>query len=641
MSITLTALQKQRTDTAANWTSANPTLLSGELGFESDTGKMKLGNGSTAWNSLAYLILIPSSGLYPGTQLLMPLGSASVPSLSFSGDTNTGIYSTGADKVAISTGGTGRVFIDSQGNVSVGNLFISYSKTSIGIASPDGAAIRLHDSDLGVSTTNGLELFVTNGGDGHLWQRENNPIKFGTNNTERLRITSGGLVGIGNSSPGYPLDITQGASGYGQQISSGTKYLRLGANDPEVASVGADLFLGAAASQKLYLRTGGTTALTVDASARVGIGTQSPQALFHSKAGATTSAGIFESGSASGSWLSFVDTGTSSYTRVQVGSVGNELVLRTTDLERARIDSSGRLLVGTSTASKNADRLTGSKIALVGVGDYPSHVITGYSNANADAGPIIDLQKSRGSSDGSMTVVASGDRIGSINFLGADGTNFIRAAAINSEVDGTPGTNDMPGRLVFSVTQDGSASPSGRAQIDNTGRFYTYPATGTDGCVFMHPDGAGTTNTILGGWRSATSVGGASAVNVFKVFTNGNVQNTNNSYGSLSDIKLKENIVDAGSQWNDLKALQVRKYNLKEGQTHTQIGLIAQEVELVSPGLVYETPDRDEDNNDLGTVTKSVNYSVLYMKAVKALQEAMDRIEQLEAEMAEVKAQLS
>mgnify|MGYP003138991184 CR=1 FL=1 len=53
-SITLTALQKQRRDTAANWTSANPTLLAGELGHESDTGKWKVGDGTTAWTSLAY-----------------------------------------------------------------------------------------------------------------------------------------------------------------------------------------------------------------------------------------------------------------------------------------------------------------------------------------------------------------------------------------------------------------------------------------------------------------------------------------------------------------------------------------------------------------------------------------------------------
>lgn len=54
MSITLSALQKQRRDTAANWTAADPTLLAGELAYESDTGKWKIGDGSTAWTSLAY-----------------------------------------------------------------------------------------------------------------------------------------------------------------------------------------------------------------------------------------------------------------------------------------------------------------------------------------------------------------------------------------------------------------------------------------------------------------------------------------------------------------------------------------------------------------------------------------------------------
>ena len=95
--------------------------------------------------------------------------------------------------------------------------------------------------------------------------------------------------------------------------------------------------------------------------------------------------------------------------------------------------------------------------------------------------------------------------------------------------------------------------------------------------------------------------------------------------------------MDANSQWDDLKNLRVRNFNLKEEtghQTHTQIGVIAQEVEQVSPGLVTERPDRDEEGNDLGTKTKSVSLSVLYMKAVKALQEAMERIEALETKVA-------
>jgi hypothetical protein len=130
----------------------------------------------------------------------------------------------------------------------------------------------------------------------------------------------------------------------------------------------------------------------------------------------------------------------------------------------------------------------------------------------------------------------------------------------------------------------------------------------------------------------------------FRVWSNGNVVNTNNSYGAISDVKLKENIVDSGSQWDDIKALRVRKYSLKADNLDApnMLGVIAQEVEAAGMGgLVYESPDRDADKNDLGTVTKQVNYSILYMKAVKALQEAMTRIETLEAQNASFEARIT
>ena len=124
-----------------------------------------------------------------------------------------------------------------------------------------------------------------------------------------------------------------------------------------------------------------------------------------------------------------------------------------------------------------------------------------------------------------------------------------------------------------------------------------------------------------------------SSASRFLIYANGNVVNTNNSYGQYSDQKLKENITDATSQWNDIKSLKVRKFNFK-GDDLTQIGVVAQELESAGMnGLVEEITDRDEDMKDLGTTTKSVKYSVLYMKAVKALQEAMTRIETLEAKV--------
>ena len=119
------------------------------------------------------------------------------------------------------------------------------------------------------------------------------------------------------------------------------------------------------------------------------------------------------------------------------------------------------------------------------------------------------------------------------------------------------------------------------------------------------------------------------------MYGNGNIQNTNNSYGGLSDSKLKENISDATSQWDDIKAVQVKKYSwiADDLDAANQIGVIAQDLEASGMGgLVETTDDKDEDGALTGTQTKGVKYSVLYMKAIKALQEAMERIETLETE---------
>jgi len=139
----------------------------------------------------------------------------------------------------------------------------------------------------------------------------------------------------------------------------------------------------------------------------------------------------------------------------------------------------------------------------------------------------------------------------------------------------------------------------------------------------------GTSNTT-----QALIVAQSAGGNKFIVWTNGNAQNINNSYTGISDLKLKENIIDASSQWDDIKALKIRKYSLKADNLDApnMLGVIAQELEEAGMGgLVDDHPDKDSENNDIGTVTKSVSYSILYMKAVKALQEAMTRIETLEA----------
>jgi hypothetical protein len=104
------------------------------------------------------------------------------------------------------------------------------------------------------------------------------------------------------------------------------------------------------------------------------------------------------------------------------------------------------------------------------------------------------------------------------------------------------------------------------------------------------------------------------------IYGNGNIQNTNNSYGAISDAKLKENVIDATPKLDKLNQVRIVNFNLI-GETQKQIGVVAQELEQIFPGIVDESPDRDAEGNDLGTTTKSVKYSVFVPMLIKAIQE--------------------
>ena len=139
------------------------------------------------------------------------------------------------------------------------------------------------------------------------------------------------------------------------------------------------------------------------------------------------------------------------------------LAFGTNNSERVRIDSIGRLLVGTDTnRSSSALQVEGTSFAT-------SRLSLTQNSATANAGATLKLSKSRGTSNNSNTVVVSGDRLGNVQFSGADGSGDITAATIEAFVDAAPGTNDMPGRIVFSTTADGAASATERLRIDSSG----------------------------------------------------------------------------------------------------------------------------------------------------------------------------
>ena len=107
----------------------------------------------------------------------------------------------------------------------------------------------------------------------------------------------------------------------------------------------------------------------------------------------------------------------------------------------------------------------------------------------------------------------------------------------------------------------------------------------------------------------------------FIVADSGTVTNSTGTYGTISDVKLKENIVDATPKLADLMKLQVRNFNLKSDLSEKHIGFIAQEMETVFPAMVESHFDRDSDGNATNEITKTVKTSILVPMLVKAIQE--------------------
>lgn len=155
-------------------------------------------------------------------------------------------------------------------------------------------------------------------------------------------------------------------------------------------------------------------------------------------------------------------------TNTGIWSPANDsLAVSTAGVQRWTIDSSGRNLIGHTTALA-IDDLQGAGLQVYGTSEFAGVSISRWSN---DAvGAAIALGKSRSGSIGTTTVVQSGDALGAIRFSGADGSDVVSVGAeIRAEVDATPGNNDVPGRLVFATTADGGAAVTDRLILDSTG----------------------------------------------------------------------------------------------------------------------------------------------------------------------------
>jgi hypothetical protein len=221
--------------------------------------------------------------------------------------------------------------------------------------------------------------------------------------------------------------------------------------------------------------------MRITATGRVGIGTTSPgKTLEVSTASSTDGIALSRAGSnrvlltADGliAWGATANQGTLTWDTNQAiirAAASNSLVFAANNSsEHARIDTSGRLLVGTSTARDLGAGGT-HQFQVEAVSTAGSSASLTCNTANESAA-YLTFAKSRAGTIGSNAVVLSGDYLGHIQFNGADGTDIqTTGARISAVVDGAASGNDLPTRLEFSTTADGSASPTERMRIKANG----------------------------------------------------------------------------------------------------------------------------------------------------------------------------
>jgi hypothetical protein len=271
------------------------------------------------------------------------------------------------------------------------------------------------------------------------------------------------------------LPISTGVSGLGTGVATALAVNVGTAGSPVVnggalgtPSSGTVTNLTGTASININGTVGATTAntgafTTLSATGNVTLGDASADTV---TINGTVQPGVVISGSSTGDALRITQTGT-----------GNALVIEdatSPDATPFVIDSSGNVVKGNATALTTPGFGTTSALTpglqSHGTSNSTSAIAAFSWQAVATGSPQYILARSRGASVGTFGVVSSGDNLGGLTFNGDDGTAFVRAANIVAQVDGTPGANDMPGRLLLSTTPDGSDTPVERVRITSAGK---------------------------------------------------------------------------------------------------------------------------------------------------------------------------
>jgi hypothetical protein len=555
-------------------------------------------------------------------------GTATNPSISFVSDSNTGIYSPGADQVAISTSGAGRLFVNSSGNVGIGTSSPSqllhaqvFSANTVFLGSHNNTGVDLYANDsTGEARLTAKRLGGT-GGKFLSFYTDTGSAEF-----ERARIDSSGRLGIGTSSPNERLHVVGNARFTASLLWSG--------------STVTNAFIDGATTDVLRFGTQDTERLRIDSSGRVGIGTSSPSEPLSISASSNAFISITNSTAAKTNYI-----GTNSSGDLDLNGNGSQIILfKTAGIERLRIDSSGRLLVGTSTARANFDNSSESAVLQIEGTTNQSRRAAIISSIADVAGGNLTLAHQRSGTIGGNTILQDADTTGAITFQGSDGTEFVPAGSIACQVDGIPGANDMPGRLVFSTTADGASSPMERMRIKNNGlvciactdRIDT--STNASGFNYFPGDFVCVATTVGANacaiFNKTNSAAGLIIAIRYNGVDVGSITNTSTStaYNTSSDYRLKENVVPLTGAIDRINQLKPSQFNFIADPDRIVDGFLAHEAQEVVPECVTGEKDAVDDKGN--PIYQGIDQSKMVPLAIAAIQEAIAKIKTLEAKVA-------
>ncbi len=410
----------------------------------------------------------------------------------------------------------------------------------------------------------------------------NSDVTFDTNTL--FVDVSANNVGIGTTNPQEELHISASVPKIRMQDSDGTNqygefYHSAGSTIIQARNNTTD---GAIIFQK-YDGTTTDETMRIDSSGKVGIGTIIPIRNLDVRGGTTDVVANFES-SDTGGYISLQDNTTSSDTAVLVGAIGDALRIDTGDTESVRIDSSGKVGIGTTSPAAKLHVQSGGEAIRVNTANENTHISFGGNRAKFGYARIgaSDLACIQGSSGKGIAFCTDNDTFGTGEAMRID-------ASGNLLVGKTANSVDVAGGLIRA-----SGLISACVEGNYAGIFHRKTSNGN--IVLFRKDD--------------TTVGSIS------------VTASATAYNTSSDERLKENIADSADAGSKIDAIQIRQFDWKSDGSHQDYGVVAQELINVAPEAVSEGDTEEE--------MMGVDYSKLVPMLIKEVQSLRSRVAELE-----------